>query len=152
MLDPKREARENKNIGPVIYDPEVGALDAVLLVERLLKSLLQTTTNWLKNDEAATRKFFSHFFDSTVPEAEREEFIANFIRKPPKTILGYARALPDNMFMRVVRVHTKQAFSAPRILLTDPTLQRLVGLYMNDINVDGFQGGVVPVTITLDED
>lgn len=248
VLTGKREVRENRNIGPVIYEQEVGAQDAILLVERLLKNLLQTTTNWLKDDEDACRRFFSHFFDSTVTEEEREEFVTNFTTKPPKTILGYARSaaqypcfsivteseeesenvlgdylgldpddapveytgsiddatyaiyvysghpevtlylyqygkavahagkklllsqgvlearisggelgpeevyLPDNTFVRVIRVHTKQTFSVPRILLTDPILQRITGLYVNDINVDGIQGGVVPVTITLDED
>lgn len=248
VLEGKREVRENRNIGPVIYEQEVGAQDSILLVERLLKNLIQATTDWLKDDESECRRFFTHFFDATVTEDEREEFVTNFTTKPPKTVLGYARNsaqfpcfavvieneeesenllgdymgldpedapveytgslcdatygiyvysehpdvtsylyhyckavvhagkkllfsqgvlearisggelgpeevyVPEHVFLRVIRVHTKQPFSVPRVLLTDPLLQRITGLYVNDIVVDGFRGGAVPVTITVGEE
>ncbi len=51
--------------------------------------------------------------------------------------------LPDNMFARVLRISAVAPITVPK-LITDPAKVRLLGLYMDDIVVDGIRGGVTP--------
>ena len=243
----KQALREARNIGPT-YEQRATSTDSVLMVDRVLRGLLQNTIDQLIASPADLERFFSHFFDPTVGVKERQDFVTNFKRQPPKAILGYARSgvqtpvyavvsesenesdsflgdyvgqttgarapesqvdpaseftgalfeatygiytyaehpdvasylwhlskaivhggkkfllscgvlevslsgaelapdanyMPDNMFVRVLRVHTKQAFTAPRVLLVDPNRFRMVGIHVDDINIDGIQGGVTP--------
>lgn len=248
-IDPTQAKREKRNIGPVLSrEPADNAFPSLLLVERLLKRLLQDTIDHLKEDKEELTRFFSHFFDPTVEVKERDAFVEHFIRKPPKAQLGYARSaaklpyygivmsdesesdsfvgdhvgeeefpipsaytgaiteatysifiyaehpdvtayhyqfcksvmhagkelllscglldvsisggelapdenyMPENMYVRVCRVKTKQPFSAPRVLRIDPARVRLSGLFAADVNVDGVQGGITVTAPTLDED
>jgi hypothetical protein len=51
--------------------------------------------------------------------------------------------LPENMFARVLRLSCTAPITIPRLTL-DPAKVRLLGLYMDDIVVDGIRGGVTP--------
>ena len=51
--------------------------------------------------------------------------------------------LPENMFARVLRISCTAPITIPK-LITDPAKVRLLGLYMDDIVVDGIRGGVTP--------
>ena len=59
--------------------------------------------------------------------------------------------LPEGMFARVLRVQSTATVSVPR-LITDPGKARLLGLYMDDIVVDGIRGGVTPYAVGDEED
>lgn len=51
---------------------------------------------------------------------------------------------PEDWFSRVVRFSCKSLNSVP-VLRLDPSRYRVGGLYMDDLNVDGIQGGVTAV-------
>ena len=59
--------------------------------------------------------------------------------------------MPDNMYARVLRIQSTAAVTVPR-LITDPAKIRLLGLYMDDIVVDGIRGGVTPYAVGDEED
>jgi len=50
--------------------------------------------------------------------------------------------LPENIFLRTVNVKTIAPFAVPRPALADARKARVVGLYQDDVVVDGVQGGV----------
>lgn len=52
--------------------------------------------------------------------------------------------MPENMFVRVLRVNAKSQLSVPRLMRADPRKLRLGGLYLDDIVVDGVRGGIHP--------
>lgn len=95
-----RKDKTARNIGGQVPTevPDLStARDSIVMVERFLRSLLQTTTDRLKDatDPQAVSdltRFFSHFFDPTLSEAERNDFIKNFQTYPPKALLGYPRS------------------------------------------------------------
>lgn len=73
------------------------ARDSILLVERLLVGVLNTTIDRLKdvNDPVAVAdlgRFFSHFYDPTISVSDRNDLIRNFQTQPPKAVLGYPRS------------------------------------------------------------
>lgn len=55
--------------------------------------------------------------------------------------------LPDNMFARVLRISCTAPMSIPKLII-DAAKVRILGLYMDDIVVDGIRGGV---TLTMRE-
>jgi hypothetical protein len=59
--------------------------------------------------------------------------------------------LPENMFIRFVRVSAKSAQTVPRFARVDPRRLRVYGLFMEDVIVDGVRGGVMPRS-DLDEE
>lgn len=67
-----------------------------LLMERVLKGLLQTTVDdWLADQDDA-RRFFSWFFDNTTQgNKDLDSFLGSFIKRPPQAQLGYARSGAD---------------------------------------------------------
>ncbi len=227
--------KQKRNIGN--FKPEVVTQlpnAAVLLVERLLKSLLETAVTQLATKPDDALRYFSHFFDTTVGTEERDQFIRAFAANPPKVVIGYARSgaelpcyaivmsseeesdaflndyegsvgdteyrgaffeatyaiyvysnhadmaqvlyqiakaivhsgkglllhegalevhigggelapdenyMPENMFVRVLRVAIKHPYSAPRFLPSDPAKLKAY-IYAHDIVVDGVRGGV----------
>lgn len=52
--------------------------------------------------------------------------------------------LPDNMFMRTLTVSGHSMFTVPQFALTDRRRLRVLGLYRDDVVVDGVQGGITP--------
>lgn len=50
--------------------------------------------------------------------------------------------LPENIFLRTVNVRTVAPFAVPRPALADARKARVVGLYRDDVVVDGVRGGV----------
>lgn len=90
-LDPIAAAREQRNIGPVTNRGIGFTYDAVLLVDRILYRLLQTTVAWFVANPDECRRYFSHFFDQTVSVEERETFVQNFLAFPPRVVLSYPR-------------------------------------------------------------
>lgn len=59
--------------------------------------------------------------------------------------------VPENMFVRVVRLSCKSLSSMP-ILKLDPSRFRLTGVFMEDVVVDGIRGGVSPYAQTESEE
>ena len=51
--------------------------------------------------------------------------------------------LPDNMYARVLRIQATAPMSVPKLVI-DPAKVRILGLYMDDIVVDGTRGTVTP--------
>lgn len=249
MTDQTRKKRDAKNLGGTVgIDRDLPALSAartnVINIERLLVQLLRLETERFKEDPELLRMFFKHMFDPLVGEAEREEFVTNFVRLPPETVLGYPRTstqfpcfavilqedaedqnflgdfggeteddeevetdgykeyaaalcnnsfgifvyaqhpdvclylyyfakmiifgakplflsngmtevtisggevapdeqyLPDNMFMRTITVRGQSMFTVPAFALVNRRRLRLLGLYRDDVVVDGVQGGI----------
>jgi len=249
-----RKDKTDRNIGGALptSPPDLStARDSILLIERLLRSLLQTTIDDLKdpNDASAVEdltRFFSHFYDPTISPAERNDIIKNFQAEPPKAILGYPRStaqfpcfsiilegeeetqgligdyagqttldedvddfseyigafynstygiyiyaehpdvcvylyqfaksvihagkaflfscgvtsmtisggelapdetyMPENMFMRVLRVQLTAPMSVPAFMRADPRKIRLTGIFRPDVIVDGMPSGVTEIT------
>jgi hypothetical protein len=50
--------------------------------------------------------------------------------------------IPENMFVRVVRITMKSLFTVPEILRPDPARVRITGIWADDIVVSGMRGGV----------
>lgn len=50
--------------------------------------------------------------------------------------------LPENMFVRVLRVSLKSLQTVPSVLRPDPRRLRITGIWINDIVVSGIRGGV----------
>lgn len=214
--------------------PKTAKNAAVLLIERLLKRLLDTAITMLKDNPNEAQRYFSHFFDIPLGQEERDQFVRAFLSAPPKTVLGYARSgaempcyaivmtdeeesesflgdftgtedqveylgadfdatyaiytysmhpdvtqilyqlakavvhagkgllfhegaislsisggelapdenyMPENMYVRALRVRVKHPYSAPQLLPADPTKLRTL-VFACDVNVDGMQGGV----------
>lgn len=54
--------------------------------------------------------------------------------------------MPDNMFMRVLRINARVPLTVPRLLLAHPARIQLTGLFGSDVVVDGLRGGVKTYT------
>lgn len=241
-MNRKNKKRLQRNIGGA-YQTDVQlstSESAILLVERVIKSLLSQTVDQMKGNKTELTRFFSHFFDPTSDTTERDEFVKRFMARPPTVRLGYARTsadfpcyaivmesedeqeafladhagqdddveftggfwdsvyavyvyaehpdecqmlyqvaksivhagkgfllacgvldvsltgaelapdetyMPDNMFVRVLRVHAKAPMSVPHILASDPRKIRITGIFGSDIVVDGMVGAAVAVTV-----
>jgi len=52
--------------------------------------------------------------------------------------------MPDNMFMRTLTVSGQSMFTVPSFARTNRRQLRLLGLYRDDVVVDGVQGGITP--------
>lgn len=50
--------------------------------------------------------------------------------------------MPDNLFVRVLRVTAKAPMAVPHLLSADPRRIRLAGIHREDVVVDGLRGGV----------
>jgi hypothetical protein len=50
--------------------------------------------------------------------------------------------LPENMFVRVLKVSLKSLQTVPHILRPDPSRARITGIFVDDIVVSGIRGGV----------
>lgn len=59
--------------------------------------------------------------------------------------------MPNNMFVRVLRVTATAPFTVPRLLTTDPSKVRVTGIFADDVVVDGVRGGVTATTEVQDE-
>lgn len=64
---------------------------SVVMVERILRGLLLNEVERLRKDTNELRRFFKHFFDPTTSEEEREQFVANFQKYPPRVVIGYPK-------------------------------------------------------------
>jgi hypothetical protein len=227
--------RKAKSLAPFKKGaPTIEKNSAVLLVERLLKRLLEAAIKMLKENPAEATRYFGHFFDVTVSEAERDQFVRAFLQAPPRVVLGYARSgvelpcyaivmtseeeaeaflgdyvghedafeylgadfdatytiytysmhadmtqvfyqlckaiihagkgllfqegvislsigggelapdenyMPENMYVRQLRLNIKHPYTAPQLLPADPEKLRTL-VFACDVNVDGMQGGV----------
>jgi len=95
-----RKAKLARNIGGALPEelPDVGtSRDSILMVERLLRSLLQSSIDKLKdpNDDTAVadlNRFFTHFYGPTITDSEVADFVKNFQTQPPKAVVGYPRS------------------------------------------------------------
>jgi hypothetical protein len=59
--------------------------------------------------------------------------------------------LPENMFVRVLRVSLKSLTTVPRVLSPDPSRARVTGIFADDIVVSGVRGGVHPIDPNAEE-
>lgn len=99
-----RKERLKRNLGGTVsaavtpfFDgpPHTELRTATILVERVILALLRSEVDRLSKDEDETRRFFSHFFDPTSDEENRERLVKNFMTQPPRTIIGYARSTAE---------------------------------------------------------
>lgn len=60
--------------------------------------------------------------------------------------------LPDNMFIRTLTVRGQSMFTVPQFALANRRRLRLLGLYRDDVVVDGVQGGITPTRFDDDEE
>lgn len=60
--------------------------------------------------------------------------------------------LPDNMFIRTLTVRGQSMFTVPQFALTNRRRLRLLGLYRDDVVVDGVQGGITPTRFDDEDD
>lgn len=65
----------------------------IALPERLLRAVLLYEVERLMAPANVTelRRFFSHFFDPTTSETEREDYVKDFQANPPRVVMGYPR-------------------------------------------------------------
>ena len=249
------DRKAKRNLGVVEDEGKLTASDldpgppqAILMVERLLRALLEDSVNQIKDDLPELRRFFNHFYGPTVDSDEVEEFVTDFHTRPPKAKLGYARSgaevpmfaivlseddekeeflgqhagdgidsdgafdyvgsffdstysiyiyashpiqaaylyqfakavvhsgkialfncgvqevhlsggeltpdeeyMPENMFVRVLRVMTKAPFTAPRFKLANPANIKVTGIFGSDVVVDGRKGGVKAIPLTVED-
>jgi hypothetical protein len=109
-------AREKRNLGVTEdtrkHAPPVETQgDAVLMPERALKTVLIESIDKLVADPTEATRYFSHFFDSTVSVAEREDFVRDFVRNPPSIVMGYPRTgatFPSVSIIMESEVETQQ--------------------------------------------
>jgi hypothetical protein len=66
---------------------------SVVMPERIILALLRTEADRLsdKDNETDLVRFFGHFFDPMISEAERNSYVSSFQRTPPVARLGYPR-------------------------------------------------------------
>ena len=224
---------------------------SVTITERVLLGVLRTEIDRLSKDKSELERFFSHFFDPLTDKNERDSWVNNFTRRPPKVVLGYPRTssefpcfsivleserqtqealglylgqsleeeggdtsfeylgamfeqtlgvyiyaehpdvciylyqfaksvflganetllccglidpmysggelapdegyLPENMFVRVLRVTLKSLTTVPQVLSPDPARARVTGIFADDIVVSGLRGGVHPIDPNAEE-
>lgn len=88
-------AQDDKRFSEPFFDgPKAAEIrTSIVLPERLIRALLKSEVDRLLADEDELRRFFSHFFDPTLPEdeVEREAYVSNFRTNPPRVVLGYPR-------------------------------------------------------------
>lgn len=77
--------------GPI----QAGNRTSIVLPERLIRQVLVDEVDRLANDQAELERFFGHFFDPTSSVKERDSYVSNFMKNPPKTVIGYPRSLGD---------------------------------------------------------
>lgn len=56
--------------------------------------------------------------------------------------------LPDNMFMRTLTISGQSMFTVPSFALVNRRRLQVLGLYRDDVVVDGVQGGIKPTRFT----
>ena len=88
---------------------------SVVMVERILRAVLTSEIDRL-SDRANTdelRRYFAHFYDPTVGEEERERFVTNFQRTPPRAIIGYPRTGADLPIFSIVLMSDEEMDGQP---------------------------------------
>ncbi len=76
---------------------EAGTHVNVVMVERLLLTLLRNEVDRFSQttNQDDFEDFMRPFFDPLAGEAVRKEFVTNFQRRPPTTVLGYPRTTTE---------------------------------------------------------
>lgn len=104
--------RKAKNLAPFPKGvPQTAKNAAVLMVERILKRLLEAAIKTLKDNPKEANRFFGHFFDISVGSAERDQFVQAFLREPPRVVLGYARSGAELPCYSIVMTSEEEAES-----------------------------------------
>jgi len=88
-------AADDRRFTSTLFDgPDLAELRAPLVLpERLFRSVLHSEIAHLADtaNEDELRRFFSHFFDVSVSEEERESYVKDFQTNTPKVTMGYPR-------------------------------------------------------------
>lgn len=86
-------AQDDKRFAEPFFDgPGLAELrTSVVLPERLIRRVLLDEVTRLAAQPDELRRFFSHFFDPTSSEAERDAYVRDFQRNPPLVTMGYPR-------------------------------------------------------------
>jgi hypothetical protein len=64
----------------------------IALPERLIRAVLVSEVERLSRAPDELRRFFTHFFDPTTSEKERETYVTDFQTNPPRVVLNYPRS------------------------------------------------------------
>lgn len=101
------DARFNSSYfsGPV----QTASRTSITLPERLLRRVLLDEVDRLAADRAELTRFLGHFFDPTTDVEERDTYVDDFIRNPPRVVLGYPRATGDLPIFAIVLTSEDEA-------------------------------------------
>lgn len=92
------KTKAERNLGVVPEDATTtlaAARNNVALIERLMKQILVQSVDLLQGDTNEAKRFFSHWFDTTVSTEEVDQFVAEFQRNPPRVVIGYPRSAAE---------------------------------------------------------
>lgn len=89
--------------------PQAEQRTSVVLAEHIIRAVLLSEVERLAGDEDELRRFFSHFFDPTVGPDERETYVQNFLREPPRVVMGYPRSLAELPIFSIVLASDEEA-------------------------------------------
>lgn len=116
----------------------------IVFPERLIRAVLLTEVERLRQDEDELRRFFSHFFDPTTAAGERETYVRDFIRNPPRVQLGYARDFAELPVFAIVLIGDEEDENPPLGNYVGTTLpgerppggedQEYEGLFFDQVN------------------
>ena len=82
---------------------------AIVMPERLIRSVLLSEVERLRGDEEELRRFFSHFYDPTTSDDERETYVRDFVNNPPRVVLGYPRTTGSWPMFSIVHSSDEEA-------------------------------------------
>ena len=106
--------KENELVEQFYDGPDkIEVRTSVVMVERILKGLLLEEVDRLAGDKAECTRFFRHFFDPTVGPEERNRFVLNFIREPPRVVIGYPRSGADLPIFSIVMTSDEELSDTP---------------------------------------
>lgn len=106
MTTSHRKRRLRRNLGgsttaddprfhePYFHGPQQAEVrTSITLPERLFRAVLLGEVERLSKPEnqSELERFFGHFFDPTVGEQERQQYVEAFQADPPRVVLGYPR-------------------------------------------------------------
>ena len=110
---------------------------SIVLSERVIKSLLQEEVERLTDDPELLREFFMLFFDPAAADGEVDTYVANFLKQPPKVVLGYPRDLAQVPLFSIILTSDDESTEGQSI-------GRYVGRSLDDENVSetlDYEGG-----------
>lgn len=114
--------RRDTNFGGFFYknDERSGAGEIqqagarpIVLPERIVRALLRSEIERLKNDEEETLRFFEHIFQDTAAEGEVAMFVEAFLKLPPEVTIGYPREIAQAPLISLILASDSESDLSP---------------------------------------